>query len=76
MVDVQSALKHAKIYENSKFKKNPKKLIPKLSFAVGFIKIHQLAQFLQHFEHRPDPDFRKLWKIPNMLCTVTRFWQK
>ena len=58
MVDVQSALKHAKIYENSKFKKNPKKLIPKLSFDIGFIEIHQLARFLQHFEISQNPDFQ------------------
>ena len=50
MVDVQSALKHAKIDENSKFKKNLENLILELPFGIGFIKIHELARFLQNFE--------------------------
>ena len=38
MADVQSAIKHAKIVENSKFKKqNSKHLILELPFAIGFI---------------------------------------
>ena len=33
-----------------KIQKYFEKFIPKLSFAVGFIEIHQIARFLQHFE--------------------------
>ena len=40
MADVQMVIKHAKIDEISKFKKNFEKLIQKLSFGGGFIKIH------------------------------------
>ena len=47
---LQSAIKHAKIDEISKFKKNLEILILEISFAGGFIEIHQLARFLQHFE--------------------------
>ena len=50
MADVQIALKHAKIDENSKFKKNFENLILGLPFGGGFIGIHELARFLQHFE--------------------------
>ena len=31
---------------------------------------------LQHFGHRPYPEFRKWWKIPNMLCAVLTFLLK
>ena len=37
LAGVQSALKHAKINENSKFKKKFEKLILELSFGGGFI---------------------------------------
>ena len=48
--DVQIAVKQKKIDKNEKFFKNLEKLNLTLSFAVGFIKIHLLAQFLQQFE--------------------------
>ena len=50
LTDVQIAIKHAKIDENSKFKKKFENLILELPFGGGFIKIHQPARFLQHFE--------------------------
>ena len=41
MVDVQSAVKHAKIVENSKIqKKKLEKIILELPFGVGFDKFH------------------------------------
>ena len=41
MVDVQSAVKHAKIVENSKFqKKNLENIILELPFGVGFDGFH------------------------------------
>ena len=36
MVDVQSAVKHAKIVENSKFQTNLENIILELPFGVGF----------------------------------------
>ena len=50
LADVQIAIKHAKIDENSKFKKNLENFILELPFGIGFIKIHELARFLQQFE--------------------------
>ena len=52
MVGVQSAVKHAKIVENSKFEKKFENIILELSFGVGCIKINHLARFLQQFEIR------------------------
>ena len=49
MAGVQIAIKHAKIVENSKFKKIEKWIL-ELPFGGGFIKIHQPARFVQHFE--------------------------
>ena len=37
LADVQIAIKHAKIDENSKFKKNLENLILELPFGIGFI---------------------------------------
>ena len=50
IVDVQNHTKCAKIDENSKFKKKIENLIRELPFGIGFIGIHELARFLQHFE--------------------------
>ena len=49
MAGVQIAIKNAKIVESSKFKKI-ENIIPELQFGIGFIGIHKLARFLQHFE--------------------------
>ncbi len=43
---VQTAIKHQKIDENQIFQFFKEKLNLDLSFAQGFIKIHQLARFL------------------------------
>ena len=46
-----------KNWRKLKIQKNLKKLIPKLPFGIGFIRIHQLARFLQQFEFWWFPDF-------------------
>ena len=51
LVDVQIGTKHWKMYENLKFQFFFEKPIPDLSFGMGFIKIHQLARFLQPLEN-------------------------
>ena len=47
---VQIGIKHEKNSRISKNQKNFEKLNLGLPFAIGFIKIRQLARFLQHFE--------------------------
>ena len=47
---VQIGIKHEKIVEFPKNQKKIEKLNLDLPFAIGFIKIRQLARFLQHFE--------------------------
>ena len=34
------------------------------------LNFRQFSHVLEHFEHRPDPDFRKKWKIPDLV----NFW--
>ena len=48
--DVQIGTTHSKMNIFSKVKKILNKLIRDLSFVIGFIKIRQLARFLQQFE--------------------------
>ena len=65
MVGVQSAIKHAKIDEISKFKNKIENIILELPFGIGFIGIHQLARFLQPIEIYQIYDF---WEIsPHFL---------
>ena len=50
LADVQIAIKHAKNRRKFKIQKKFENLILELPFGIGFIEIHQLARFLQHFE--------------------------
>ena len=42
----------------------------------GILNFRSFLHVLQHFGDQPYPEFRKWWKIPNMLCAVITFLLK
>ena len=41
-----------------------------------FLNFRIFLHVLEHFEHRPDPDFRKKWKIPDLVDFWEESWAK
>ena len=49
-----------------------------LIFSIFFwiLNFRKFSHVLEHFEHRPDPDFRKKWKIPDLVDFWEESWAK